>query len=186
MEIRAATLQDIPGIFSLQEKYLFGNLSQEQRLDGFVTTPFTLEQIENVIKENELFVGVDQRNIAAYTFTGSWDFFSQWPIFPYMNSRFPYLQFKGSKLTLNNSFEYGPVCIAMEYRGQGLLSLLFEEMRKELVRKYPIAVTFINKLNTRSFNAHVNKLNWTVIDEFRYNDKDYWGLAYDMKQKVQP
>lgn len=184
MIIRLAETKDIPFILTLQKKYLFDNLSDHDKNDGFVTTPFTINQIQEVIAYKRLFVALDGEKLAAYIFTGSWKFFSQWAIFPYMTSRFPIINFNGQAVTEEKSFQYGPICIDMEYRNQGLIYLLFEYMRQELMKEFSLGITFINKQNKRSYAAHVNKLNWTVIDEFNYNDRAYWTLAYDMKVPV--
>ena len=176
---------DIDGILSLQGKYLFSKLSEEERKSGFVTTPFTIGQIEEIIKQNGIFVAKNEEDlIIAYAFAGSWKYFEQWEIFNFMVSRFPKLSFNGNKITTENSFQYGPVCIDKNYRGNGVLNLIFEEMRIEFYKKYPISVTFINKVNVISEKAHTRKLGWEIIDEFEFNNKNYIGLAFDMKNSV--
>jgi hypothetical protein len=178
--IRQASLQDIPGILKLQALYLFDNLSEKEREDGFVTTPFNESQIADIIAENGLFLALDNKKIIAYMFAGSWKFFSQWPIFAYMISRFPKLKFKDFITTTENSFQYGPVCLHEAYRGTGLLEKLFEAMRIATAPKYPLGITFINMINQRSYRAHVNKLGWAVADEFSFNDRQYYALAFQM------
>ena len=176
---------DIDGILSLQGKYLFSKLSEEERKSGFVTTPFTIGQIEEIIKQNGIFVAKNEEDIIiAYAFAGSWEYFEQWEIFNFMVSRFPKLSFNGNKITTENSFQDGPVCIDKNYRGNGVLNLIFEEMRIEFYKKYPISVTFINKVNVISEKAHTRKLGWEIIDEFEFNNKNYIGLAFDMKNSV--
>ena len=185
IKTRIGNKNDIDGILSLQEKYLFRNLTEEERKSGFVTTPFTVNQIEEIIKQNGIFVAEDENDvIIAYAFAGSWKYFEQWEIFNFMVSRFPKLSFHGREITTENSFQYGPVCIDKAYRGKGLLNLIFEEMRIEFFKKYPISVTFINKVNGISEKAHTKKLGWVIIDEFEFNDKTYIGLAFDMKNSV--
>ncbi len=179
------TTADIPGILALQEKYLYRNLNEEERLRGFVTTPFTAEQIEEVIKQNGNFIATnEEQEIVAYAFAGCWKYFEQWEIFNFMVSRFPQLSFQGGAITTENSFQYGPICIDIPYRGTGLVKQLFEEIRIEFVKKYPISVTFINKVNEVSTKAHTKKLGWEVIDEFDFNDKNYIALAFDMRKSV--
>ena len=120
--------------------------------------------------------------IIAYVFAGTWAYFQQWAIFELMVARFPMLQFNGQKITVENSFQYGPVCIAKAYRREGLLEKIFEEMRQVFVQRFPISITFINKVNVTSEKAHTKKLGWVIIDEFEFNDNAYIGLAYDMKK----
>jgi hypothetical protein len=185
IQTRIGNNDDIEGVLTLQDKYLFSKLTEAERKSGFVTTPFTKAQIEEIIRENGIFVAENERDgIVAYAFAGSWKFFEQWEIFNFMVSRFPVLSFNESEITTENSFQYGPICIDKKYRGSGLLNLLFEEMRLEFVKKYPISVTFINKVNAISMAAHTKKLNWKIIDEFEFNNKNYIGLAFDMKNSV--
>jgi hypothetical protein len=175
---------DIKGILELQELYLVSNLSEEEKASGFVTTPFTIPLLETVIAENGLFVAKIDSKIIAYMFGASWEFYSQWPIFEYMISLFPRYKFRDFDLSTTTSFQYGPVSIHKDFRGQGLLKILFEYMRIHMIQKYPFAVTFINKINIPSTKAHVEKLNLTIIDSFQFNNNDYIVLAYDMKVRL--
>lgn len=185
MKPRLGTTKDITGILALQELYLFRNLDDEQRKEGFVTTPFTVTQLEQILQERGLFVAENEASkIIAYAFAASWKYFEQWEIFNYMVSRFPNLSFEGKEITTQNSFQYGPVCIEKKYRGTGLLQLIFEEMRLELLKRYPISITFINKMNLVSENAHTKKLGWKIIDTFEFNNNQYIGLAFDMNKSV--
>lgn len=185
IKTRIGNKNDIDGVLSLQEKYLYRNLSETERKSGFVTTPFTVGQIEEILMQNGLILAENEEDvIIAYAFAGSWKYFEQWEIFNFMVSRFPELSFNGNEITTENSFQYGPVCIDKSYRGNSVLNLIFEEMRIEFLRKYPISVTFINKVNAISTAAHTKKLGWEIIDEFEFNDKTYIGLAFDMKKSV--
>lgn len=182
---RIGNKNDIDGVLTLQAKYLYSNLTEIERKDGFVTTPFTVSQLEEIIKQNGLFIAENEGNvIIAYAFAASWKYFEQWEIFNFMVSRFPKLSFNGKEITTENSFQYGPVCIEKTYRGKGVLNLIFEEMRIEFIKRYPISITFINKVNTISERVHTKKLGWEVIDEFQFNSKNYIGLAFDMRNSV--
>lgn len=184
IQFETAKISDIDGVLALQELYLVANLSEEEKAFGFVTTPFTIQQLTEVIHENNLFVAKYNNKIIAYIFAGSWDFFKQWPIFNYMSSLFTELTFLDFEITTNNSFQYGPICIHKEYRGKGLITPLFEFMRTHMLHKYPLALTFINKINIPSTKAHTEKLKWTIIKEFQFNNNEYLILAYDMNQSV--
>lgn len=185
IQARIGNTSDIKGILSLQERNLFSNLTEKERENGFVTTPFTKKQIEEIILQNGIFIAENnQKCIIAYAFAGSWKYFEQWEIFNFMIARFPKLSFNNSKISTKNSFQYGPVCIDKEYRGKSILNLIFEEMRIEFAKKYPISITFINKVNVISEKAHTKKLGWKIIDEFKFNNNNYLGLAFDMKKSV--
>jgi hypothetical protein len=184
IQFETAKMSDIDGILALQELYLVANLCEEEKSSGFVTTPFTIEQLIEVIQKLELFIAKDNNKIIAYIFTGSWDFFKQWPIFSHMMSLFTDLTFLDFEISATNCFQYGPICIHKEYRGKGLIALFFEFMRIHMVHKYPLSLTFINKINIPSTKAHTEKLLWTIIGDFQFNNNAYFILAYDMKQAV--
>jgi len=184
MVTRLASLSDVSGVTELQSLYLYSNLSEKERLEGFVTTPFTIEQLQEIISDEGLFVAESGGEIVGYAFAGSWSYFEQWPIFPFMTSRFPNLIFRDYEITVCNSFQYGPICIHEKYRGTGLINRLFEEMRLGFESKYPVSITFINQANPRSVKAHIDKLGWEIIDEFTFNDKQYYGLAFEMSKSV--
>jgi hypothetical protein len=181
MLTRIATEFDIDEILHLQLKNLYANLSVEERVNGFVTTPFTPEKIQSLITQTGVFVAEKERNVVGYALAGTWEFFSAWDIFPFMVSRFPKLNFQGMKISAENSFQYGPVCIDRELRGSGAFPQLFETMRTSFVSRFPIGVTFINKLNPRSLKAHTHKLDLEIIDEFEFNGNHYHGLAFSTK-----
>jgi hypothetical protein len=180
IQLEVAKIPDIEGVLDLQKLYLVSNLSEEEKKSGFVTTPFSVEQLTYVINNEGLFIAKDSNKIIAYIFAESWNFFSQYPIFEYMISLFPKLTFLDFEINSITSFQYGPICIDKKYRGKGLINLLFEFMRIHIVKRYPLSLTFINKTNVPSYKAHTEKLKWTVIGDFQFNEHNYYILAYDM------
>ena len=184
MITRLATHNDIPAVLNLQEQNLYENLSDEEKRSGFVTTPFTIEQLERLIQLRGLFISESETDITGYAMAAGWDYFSQWQIFPYMISRLSGSTFNGITVSAQNSFQYGPVCIAAVQRGSNTLPRLFEEIRIEMATRYPIGITFINKINSRSYQAHTRKIGITVIDEFEFSGRNYYALAFDTKRSV--
>ena len=182
IQYQVASSADISGVLNLQSLYLATNLSDEEKKAGFVTTPFSVAQLEDIIAQEGLFVAKKNDLIIAYIFAGSWQYFSQWPIFNHITSMFSELEFQDFKISTVNSFQYGPICIHKDFRGQGLINPLFELMRLHLQIKYPLSLTFINQINLPSIKAHVDKLRWTIIGEFGFNNNRYFVLAYDMKK----
>ncbi|MGL2988229.1 GNAT family N-acetyltransferase [Flavobacterium sp. RSSA_27] len=182
--IKTATEDDIPGIVALHKANLVVNLTEVEKQGGFVTTALTIAQIQTVIKQQGLFIAKMEDAIIGFIIAADWEFFKQWPIFEFMMQLFPSFYFKNFEITTTNSFQYGPICIDKKYRGQGIITALFEYMRIHMKEKYPLSLTFINKTNIPSYKAHTKKLVWEVIDEFQFNGNDYYVLAYDMREKT--
>ena len=184
MTILPATPTHIPGIIKLQNKYLFANLTEEERKKGFVTTPFIESQIREAIDENGLFIAIESEFVVGYVFAGTWAYFSAWPIFPFMIKRLTGQEFGETIISDTNTFQYGPVCIDEAYRGTGLFNQLFEGMRLEMAKRFSVGLTFINQVNIHSWHAHTKKLGMELIDTFTYNGNEYYTLGFDTSKSV--
>ena len=87
-------------------------------------------------------------------------------------------------LSSDNSYQYGPVCIDGEYRGRGVLEHIFEFSRRQMAGRWPVMITFINKINPRSYEAHVRKVGMDLIKTCQFNNTTYCELGYDMSRPV--
>ncbi len=185
MKLKIAQLDDIDSILKLHFRYQVDSIEQEDKKDGFVTIAFTHEQLSNLItKEQGLFIAIEGNEVVGYAMSASWEFWTIWPMFVQMVKDLDDLEYLGKKLSVENSYQYGPVCIDKKFRGSGLLEKLFDFAREHMSKKYPILVTFVNKINHRSFVAHTKKLGLTVIKEFEFNGNSYYELVYDTSKPI--
>jgi len=179
MQVRPTVTEDIPGILRLQEANLFVSVPAHERAAGFVTTPYTPGQIERFRKEGHVFVAEDNDAIVGYVFGGTWSLYQEWEFFRHMVTRFPDLApFQGERITTENTFQYGPVCIDVSRRGKGLLPLLFDAVREAFAPQFAIGITMINPWNERSLDAHTRKLGLVIVDDFTFNGRPYHTLAF--------
>jgi hypothetical protein len=186
MQYRNAGMEDIPGIAALQQKYHVTTISDEDRPDGFVTTLFSEAQFAGLIEqENGLAIALDGEKVVAYAMAASWQYWSAWPLFQYMIADLPKTKYLGQRLSTENSYQYGPICIHRDFRGTEVLPNLFEFSRTQMAERFPILITFINQINPRSYKAHTEKLGLDVIKTFEFNNNQYYELGYDMS-KVTP
>ena len=185
MELRIAKTSDIDGILNLHYKYQIDSIKEDDKKDGFVTTAFTKEQLEDIIKQEQgIFIAIQDDIILGYVMSASWQYWSKWPMFAFMIKDLPNLKYLGQTLTIDNSYQYGPVCIDKSIRGQGTLEKLFDFALDSMSKRYPILVTFVNKINPRSFEAHKRKLGLEVIQEFEFNNNHYHEMVYDTSKRV--
>jgi hypothetical protein len=185
MKLKIAQISDIDKVLELHSKYQINSIKEEDKKDGFVTTAFTKEQLTKLISEEQgLFIAIKDEQVVAYVMSASWQFWSIWPMFVHMIKDLPNLTYLGQTLSVDNSYQYGPVCVDKSVRGTGVLEALFDFARAEMSKKYPILVTFINKINPRSYEAHTRKLGLEVIQEFEFNNNNYYELVYDTSKKI--
>ncbi len=184
MKYKLATRKDIQGVLAIHKKYHIDTIAEADKSDGFVTTSLDEELLTELIAADGLSVAVENETIVGFLMSASWEYCSKWPMFQFMIGDLEKLEYLGRKLTTTNSYQYGPICIDKSHRGKGVLEGLFEFSRRVMQEKYPILVTFVNSKNTRSVNAHINKLQMEIIQEFEYNSKRYIELVYDTSKPV--
>jgi hypothetical protein len=108
------------------------------------------------------------------------DFDTGSPVIAKMLESYDRFNFKGRRLTDFNSYVYGPVCIAREYRGRGLLRGLYEAQKRHLAAQFELGVAFVSRDNPHSLNAHVAGLKMTEAGEFELNQKVYAVLVFPL------
>jgi len=185
MQFKIAELSDIDATLKLHMKYQVDNIAQEDKADGFVTTAFSYEEMEKLItQEQGLFIAKNENVVLGYVMAASWDFWSKWEMFSFMIADLPNLNYLGQQLSTKNSYQYGPVCVDKSVRGSGILESLFDLAREEMAKRFPILVTFVNKKNPRSYQAHKRKLGLTILKEFEYNNNEYYEFVYDTSKPI--
>lgn len=186
MIYRNATIQDLKALAELQKKYHIATIADEDKGDGFVTTLFTEDQFTELMeKEKGISVACDGDRVIAYVMAASWEYWSKWPLFQHMIKDLPLTEYMGQKLSTENSYQYGPICIHKDYRGSRVLPELFDFSRAQMSQKYPILITFINRINTRSYEAHTKKLGLDVIKGFEFNNNSYVELGFDTSKGLE-
>lgn len=184
MKLKIAELTDIDAVLTLHAKYQIDGIKEEDKKDGFVTTAFTKEELSQLVEEQGLFIAKEGDVVLAYVMAASWQFWSKWPMFAHMIKDLPNLEYLGQKLSVDNSYQYGPICIDKSIRGTEILYDIFDFSRIEMAKRFPILVTFVNKINPRSYAAHTRKLGLTVIQEFDFNSNHYYEMVYDTSKPV--
>ena len=185
MNYRNATLADIPKISELQSIYHVSTISEVDKPNGFVTTLFSEGQFREIIeRENGLSIACDGDAVVGYAMAASWSYWSAWPLFQHMIKDLPSTKYLDQTLNIENSYQYGPICIHKDYRGTSVLPNLFEFSRTQMQPRFPVLITFINHINPRSYDAHMRKLGLDVIKSFTFNDNHYYELGYDTSKKT--
>lgn len=179
MLICQADMSDYQGILSIHRKYHTNYIKPEDRPDGFVTTNFTEEQLEKlIVKERGVTIAKDgEGTVLAYAMAAPWEFWAPWPLFTCMIEKLPEFSLDGRPITVENSYQYGPICIDRSVRGTGLFEKVFCASLASMADRWPIMATFINQINGRSYAAHTRKVPMTTAGTFQFNQNDYYLMA---------
>lgn len=178
VELKMATLAHVDEILALHYRYQIDSINEDDKADGFITTAFTKAHLTRLIEDEQgLFIASLEGSIVAYAMAASWAFWSQWPMFTFMVQHLDDSLCAEQAVTVNNSYQYGPVCVDKSVRNLGVFEQVFDFSRAHMSQQYPFMVTFINKVNPRSLAAHTRKTPLEVIKAFDYNHNQYYKLA---------
>ncbi|MBR0172265.1 MAG: GNAT family acetyltransferase [Lachnospiraceae bacterium] len=178
IDIRQAREDDLAGVKALLKANHVDNLTEEQKADGFVTTNMTDEQMKTLSGiEGGITIAADGEKVVAFALAAPWDFWEQWPFFVNMIGELPKYEYAGQRLSKENTYQYGPVCVDRAYRGQGIFENVFDLSLQGMSDRFPVMTTFVNHKNPRSHAAHTRKAGMDVIGDFGYNGNTYYLLA---------
>lgn len=183
MEVRLAGLEDMDGVKALLRKYHRDTISDEDRPDGFVTTAITDEQLTELIeKEHGVTIIAEPADdgpdkVLGFCFAAPWEFWKPWPLFRHMIGIIPDYEFEGKKLVVDDTYQYGPMCVDRSIRGTGAFEDLFFASLDQFRDRFPVMLTFVNQINKRSENAHNNKAHMETIGTFDFGGNRYFLMG---------
>jgi L-amino acid N-acyltransferase YncA len=158
-EIALATADDIPGIMALQNINLRSN-------GGALSIGFSDDWFKRVLSEMPIIVARKEGLIVGYLVSSPVSAAANMPIMEAKLRAYP-----GSR----NPYNHGPVCVAEGERNRGLISGMFEALRKRLMGREGIA--FVRGDNAASLSAH-KKLGMRQVAEFTHDGVAYVVVAY--------
>ena len=178
IEYRRAKPAEYGDILRLQSANYIANLSEEERKTGFLSAEFTPEQTAQIAEDLGTIVAVIDDQIGGFVCAFRNEFETRSPVIAKMLASYDRMTFESRPLNSFNSYIYGPVCIAREFRGRGLLRGLFEAQKKNLADQFEIGVAFVSRSNPHSLRAHVGGLGMTEVGDFKCGGSVYVVLAF--------
>ena len=183
--VRQAKVSDIEGIKALLRRYHRDTISDEDRPNGFVTTAISDEKLEKLItEENGVTIIADGDTVLGFCFAAPWEFWEEWPLFRHMMDIIPNYSFEGKPLVLEETYQYGPMCIDASIRGTGAFEELFFASLSMFKDRFPIMLTFVNQVNGRSERAHTQKAHMKTIAKFDFGDNHYYLMGIKTEDVV--
>ena len=176
--IAPPTLGDTTDILALQSENHVSNLPAETLPNGFVTTQLSSETLAQMGAKRGIWTVRDDSGVlAAYTCANPWEFYGDGPFPEAVKALFP-LTMEGHTMTVQNSFQYGPVCVAKPFRGHGVLERLVETISNHYACRFEFGITFIDTRNSRSLAAHERKRGFCRLALLPFEAATYHVLAF--------
>lgn len=166
----------IPRIIQLQRQNLRKNLTPEEIItQGFLYVEHDPVNLQEICLHQPAVVALDGDHLAGYAICMNKSQGSRVPeLVPFFN-KLDSLDFQGIHLAETEYLVCGQVCVAKPYRGQNLVSQLYNHMSLER-EKYKLCITEISTHNKRSLGAH-HKIGFKPIQEYLNRSGELWQIV---------
>lgn len=158
-ELGVATAEDVPELLALQAENLIDR-------GGSLSIEFSADWYERVVGEMPIVVARCDGRLAGYLLSSSPEATHDLAI---VRAKF------GAYPAAPDAYNSGPLCVAAEHRGQGVVARLFEMQRSLLPGREGVA--FIRRDNSASRAAHA-RYGFREVAEFTHFGVAYLVAAY--------
>jgi len=159
-------------ILELQKANIPSAISKEERLkQGFVTVEHTFEILKAMNDKCPHSIAKHDEKVVGYALSMVKDFKDAIEVLKPMFNKID------DSLPSNTMYiVMGQICIDKRFRKQGIFRGLYKFMKQQLQNKYDMIVTEVDKLNTRSTEAHFS-VGFKTLNSYRSNNQD-WIIIY--------
>jgi len=178
MLIRQARASDYPAILTLQRLNTPENLSGAQLQQGFIVSTMDEAQLASLNQDLGILVAEHDGQLAGFVCLSQTDTQPRPPVVDALVETLASLTFNGRPLAEQRVFLYGPVCLATQWRGKGVLKQLFAAVKNHTHERFDLGALFIDQHNPHSLAAHVDGLGMHALSTFDCQGKRYWLLAF--------
>jgi hypothetical protein len=176
--LRVASPTDAPALADLANQYTYQQLSAAARQGGFLTGSFSGPALQAMLASVPGQVAHYRGELAGFIINSRLAPASYPPLVRAICARLPTLFFRQRALADYRWFFYGPVLVATQYRGQGLLHQLFAANRQALAGSFDLGIAFIAEENTASLRVHTQKLGLAVVGSLPFEGTSYAVLTF--------
>ncbi|MBS1664755.1 MAG: GNAT family N-acetyltransferase [Bacteroidetes bacterium] len=173
------TDEELKQIAALSAANLVTNISQEQKIkEGFVTWVYPLEVLQTLHKIIPSVIAMDGDKLAGYAITLTKECADAYPPIAENIEYIKTVFYKGRPLSDYRLYFMGQICVEENYRGQGVVNLLYNFHKQQFSPLYDIFFTEISPANPRSLKAH-QKVGFQVIDTHRDSTGEWDAVIWD-------
>ena len=176
----ATTDAHLEGILALQRRnHVNAVARQVQDREGFVFVEHTLPMLQRLAAASPQAIALHEGRVVGYCLSMLPSLRHEVPVLAPMFWQFEHCQIRGRPLTAHRYVVGGQVCVDRDFRGQGLLARLYDQLRASLAPACDLCVTEIATRNVVSVRAH-EKMGFEAIAH--YDDgKEAWVIvAWDL------
>jgi ribosomal protein S18 acetylase RimI-like enzyme len=172
---------ELEQILDLQQQNLLSLIDEkEMQSEGFVTLNHSLDILQQLHDLAPSVIIKDNDTVVAYALTMLQECRQLMPDLEPMFAVFDNLDWNNRPLNDHAFYIMGQVCIAKNYRGQGLFENLYQHHKKIYQPRFDLMVTEISTRNQRSLRAH-EKIGFKIIHTHRDSLDEWAVVAWDWR-----
>lgn len=170
---------ELEAILQLQRQNLRQHLTESEAAgQGFLTAEYSLEYLRRMHRAHPSIIAFDGGTLAGYALVAERSMGSGHPLLRDLIDQVDQLPYRHRPLRESAYVVVGQLCVALNYRGMGLVPKLYQRFRESLEDQYTYAITDISRANRRSLKAH-RKVGFEVIHTFLYEGSEWDIVVWD-------
>ena len=167
---------DLTRILSLQKKNTTTAVSLEEiASQGFVTVEHSFAQLEKMQALTPQIIAVKEQDLVGYALVMPRELKNIIPVLIPMFDLLDTLSYKGQAVKDLSFYVMGQVCVAKEFRGQGVFRQLYAAHKSLLSKQYNYCITEVSTRNLRSMQAHF-AIGFELLHRFT-DAQDEWNIV---------
>lgn len=173
---RASNLSELEQIIALQKSNFALSISPKEKIEeGFVTVQHTIELLEKMNHACAHVIAKQEDKVVGYALVMLTSFQNEIEVLVPMFERIDVLIPNGE-----NYVVMGQICVAKEFRKQGIFRGLYDFYRTEFQNKFDYLVTEVAAMNTRSIQAH-EAIGFKTKERYQEEGKLWNIIIWDWK-----
>jgi ribosomal protein S18 acetylase RimI-like enzyme len=178
-----STEEELEQILLLQSQFLSHRVSEnEKHTKGFLTVKHSLDALRTMNTACQQVIAKHQGTVIGYALVMPKECRDLIPVLFPMFTKFDQVSYKGQALSQQNYYVMGQICVAEEYRRQGISGKLYQTHRECYSNRFDICITEVSSSNKPSLKAH-EKIGFETIYQYR-DATDHWNIVlWDWKNQ---
>ncbi len=169
--------EDLRQILALQKLNYKAYISTEEAVSqGFVSIEHDFSLLKDMNADYPHIIAKFGGQVVGYTLVMLRKFGDKVDVLSPMFERINVLDWKGKSMTDSSYFIMGQVCVAKDFRGRGVFSGLYAEMKKRMKGNFDYLVTEVASRNTRSMRAH-KKVGFELMLNYAVEGDEEWNIV---------
>lgn len=174
---------EIEGIKALEEANNLVNISREEKeKEGFVTASYSLELLRKMNEIQPSIIAIHEQKVVGYAMVTDKALYGQHTLLDSLFDALVDMNYQGKKLGESKVVLVGQLCVDKPFRGQGLVSKMYDYFKESLINQYDYCITDISEANPRSIRAH-EKCGFKIIDTLEYENVKWHIVMWDWINK---